>query len=66
MGDGLDEFGLRDAVLLGPVQVKRELLSVTAGYEGCNGDEAPVTFRQFRTLPDVAEQDVVRQLHQLG
>jgi hypothetical protein len=31
MGDGLDEFGLSDAVLLGPLQVERELLGVAAG-----------------------------------
>src|SRR5215204_2031159 len=66
VGDDLDEIGLREAVLPGPVQVARELLRVSAGGERGDGDKAAIARRELLARPHVPEQDVVCELHELG
>ena len=66
MSNDLDELGLRETVLFRPVQVARKLLRVSVGDECSDGDQTAVPLRQFCTFPNIAEQHVVRELHQLG
>src|SRR3954447_8797793 len=64
--DGLDEFGLGEAVLLGQGEVVAELFGVPAGGEGRDREQAAFLRGELGAGPDLAEQDVVRQTHQLG
>ena len=43
VGYDLGKLGLREAVLLGPVQVARKLLRVSVGDECRDGDQAAVS-----------------------
>jgi hypothetical protein len=60
--DGLRKLVLGQAVLLGQGQVSTQLLADEAG----DGAEAAVARRKPRARPDVAEQHLVSQRHQLG
>src|SRR3954447_8344233 len=55
VGDRLDQLVLGRAVVLRELQVVGELLSVPAGGERRDRDEAAVARRQLRALPRVAE-----------
>lgn len=65
MGDGFDQFVLGDAVLDCAAEVEAELFSVPAGGEDRDGDEASVSCGQFRSVPDVGEEDVIGEFGEL-
>lgn len=50
----------------GPSEVPSELFGVAAGDERGDCDEAAVALGQLGTFPDVTEQDVVGERHQLS
>src|SRR4051812_6519288 len=66
VGDGLDDLGLGEPVLLTELQVEGQLLGVAPGDQRRDRDEAAVAWGQLGALPHVAEQDVVGERDQLG
>src|SRR6476620_6143154 len=64
--DGLFEFGLGRAVGLCACEVSAELVGAAAGDEAGDRDEAAVPRGEFAPFPDVAEEQVVGEVHQLG
>src|SRR3954452_11014254 len=64
--EGLDQLLLGRAVVLRELQVVRELLGVPAGGERGDGDQAALLRRQLRPRPRLAEEHVVREVHQRG
>lgn len=60
MGDCLDEFLFRGAVLLGVVKVEVQLLGVAAGEECGNRDEAAVALGELGPPRHLVEKDAVR------
>src|SRR6266566_910426 len=66
VNDHFSELSLRQAVLLRPTEVAWKLLRVAGGDECSDSDEAAVARRELGTFPDIAKQDVVRELRQLG
>ena len=66
MNDHLGQLGFRLSVLLSPAQVAYKLLGVSVGDQSSDGDQASVTLRQVRTFPDVAKQNIIREIRQLG
>src|SRR5664280_3876324 len=65
MGDGLDQLLLRDPVLQRPGEVEPQLFRTVQRDQRGHRDEAAVALRQLGALPHVAEQDLIRQLHEL-
>jgi hypothetical protein len=61
VADGLAELLGGDAIIEGPIEVTRQLLVAVAGYEGGDGDEAPVAGTHLGALPDVTEEDIPAQ-----
>src|SRR3954469_15140484 len=64
MCDRFDQLVFGGAVVLRVLQVEGELLGVSAGDQCCDRDEAAVAWRELRALPDLAEQNVVGELHE--
>src|SRR5579885_1834952 len=66
MGDGLDQFLARDAVLQREFEMKRQLVHAVLRDQARYGHEAAVARRELRTLPHVAEQNVVGVIAERG
>src|SRR5256885_13890875 len=64
VGDRFDELGLGEPVVFRVLQVEAELLGVPAGDQCSDGDQTAVARRELRALPDLAEQDVVGEVHE--
>jgi len=60
------ELGVGEAVLLRDAEVGSQLFGVAAGDQRGDGDEAAIPGRKFLAFPDVAEQHVISQGHELG
>src|SRR6266581_979128 len=56
--DHLPGLCLRQAVIHRPVEVVRDLRDLPGSNQGGDSDEAPVAWREGRTQPQVAEQNV--------
>src|SRR4029079_7634952 len=63
--DGFDQFVLGETVVDRPTEVTGDLLGAVERDESGDGDQAAVALGQAGPFPDVAEQHVVRQLHEL-
>src|SRR5579862_4219608 len=63
MGNHLFEFCLRQAIVFCSHQMTRELFGVSSYDQSGNGNQAPISFREFWSLPDVAKKHVVRERH---
>src|SRR5438874_1377533 len=61
MGDHLFEFCLRQAIVFCSHKMARELFGVSACDQSGNRNQAPISFREFCSLPDVAKKHVVRE-----
>ena len=59
MGDHFLELRLRQAVIPGSREVVVELFGAAIGDQRGDGDEAAVPLEQLRSLPYVAEQNVI-------
>ena len=62
MRDHLDNLRLRHAILPGQREVGPKLVWTIERDESGDGHQAPVALRELRALPNVAIQDVVRQV----
>src|SRR5579883_3205623 len=61
MGDHLFEFRFRQAIVFCSHEMARELFGVSARDQRGNGNQAPISFREFRSLPDVTKKHIVRE-----
>ena len=66
MDDGLLEFCFRQAVGPGTGKVPAELFVAAAGDQAGDRDQAAVPRGELAPFPDVAEEHVVREVHELG
>src|ERR671935_1124345 len=64
--DELDDLLALHAVVERAPQVPAQVVGLRERDERRNGDQAAITLRQARTLPDIAEYDLVGELAQLG
>jgi hypothetical protein len=65
MGDNLGDLILRDAIIQRAAEMAPQLLRAVGRDQGSKDDQAAVTLAQFRALPDVAVNDLVRKIDEL-
>jgi hypothetical protein len=65
MDDGLDQLVLAHPVLECAAHVESHLVGAVQGHYRCPRDQAAIPLGEAWALPDVPEQHVVGQLHQL-
>ena len=59
-GDQLRNLGGLHAVIERNVEIPEKLDCLIARYERSQRDDTPVTLRQTRTIPDIAQQALLR------
>ena len=66
MGDQLADLLGRDTVVERTLEVALELLGAVERNEGRAGDQAAVALRQLRPLPDIAVDNLLGEVDELG
>jgi hypothetical protein len=66
MRDRLDDLRLSYAVLPRESQMRAQLVGAVHGDQSADRHEAAVLFRKTWSLPDITEQDIVREFRKLG